>query len=118
MSVPRVLGLDPYRLLRGRPTRGVDIVYKKFIHRRLIEMRDRGKASLLVLVELDEIMSLSDRILVMFDGMIVGEVLQGDATERMLGLMMAGVPPEQTDRVDPASAIPGVEAQRSMTGRA
>ena len=53
-------------------------------------MRDAGKAILLVSVELDEIMSLADRILVMFDGEIVGEVTQGKATEQMLGLMMAG----------------------------
>jgi ABC-type uncharacterized transport system ATPase subunit len=53
-------------------------------------MRDAGKAVLLVSVELDEILSLSDRIVVMFDGEIVGEVTQGEATEQMLGLMMAG----------------------------
>jgi simple sugar transport system ATP-binding protein len=53
-------------------------------------MRDSGKAVLLVSVELDEIMSLSDRILVMFNGEIVGEVMVSDANEQMLGLMMAG----------------------------
>ena len=58
-------------------------------------MRDAGKAVLLVSVELDEVMSLSDRILVMFDGRLVGEVAAGDATEQMLGLMMAGIDPGQ-----------------------
>jgi ABC-type uncharacterized transport system ATPase subunit len=112
LIVAREMERDPEILLVGQPTRGVDIGAIEFIHRRLIAMRDRGKAVLLVSVELDEIMSLSDRILVMFDGHIVGEVTQGEATERMLGLMMAGVPPEKTDRVDPHAAIPGLEAQR------
>lgn len=81
---------DPAVLLVGQPTRGVDIGAIEFIHRRLIELRDQGKAVLLVSVELDEIRSLSDRILVMFDGGIVGEA-RPDATERELGLLMAGV---------------------------
>ena len=86
----REMERDPDILLVGQPTRGVDIGAIEFIHRRLIAMRDAGKAILLVSVELDEIMSLSDRILVMFDGTIVGQVDQAEATERMLGLMMAG----------------------------
>ena len=56
-------------------------------------MRDAGKAILLVSVELDEIMSLSDRILVMFDGRIVAEIAQEDADEQTLGLMLAGIDP-------------------------
>ena len=55
-------------------------------------MRDRGKAILLVSVELDEVLSLSDRILVMFNGKIVGNITQDDADERKLGLLMAGEP--------------------------
>jgi simple sugar transport system ATP-binding protein len=86
----REMEQDPGVLIVGQPTRGVDVGAIEFIHRRLIEMRDRGKAVLLVSVELDEIRSLSDRILVMFDGRIVGE--RGpDATEGELGLLMAGV---------------------------
>ncbi|MGQ3031516.1 MAG: heme ABC transporter ATP-binding protein, partial [Ferrovibrionaceae bacterium] len=81
----------PDFLVVGQPTRGVDIGAIEFIHRRLIELRDQGKAILLVSVELDEILALSDRILVMFDGHIVGECLPAQATERRLGLMMAGV---------------------------
>ncbi len=84
----------PEVLLVGQPTRGVDIGAIEFIHKSLIEMRDRGSAVLLVSVELDEVMSLSDRILVMFDGHIVGEVLAADADERALGLMMANIVPE------------------------
>ena len=81
---------DPVVLLVGQPTRGVDVGAIEFIHRRIIEMRDAGMAILLVSVELDEIRSLSDRILVMFAGRIVGERMP-DATEGELGLLMAGV---------------------------
>ena len=77
-------------LLLDEPTRGVDIGAIEFIHRRIIQLRDEGKAVLLVSVELDEIRSLSDRILVMFAGRIMGE--RGpDADERDIGLLMAGV---------------------------
>ena len=86
----REMDKDPDVLLVGQPTRGVDIGAIEFIHRRLVAMRDSGKAVLLVSVELDEILSLSDRILVMFNGEIVGEVSQNEATEQALGLMMAG----------------------------
>jgi simple sugar transport system ATP-binding protein len=79
----------------GQPTRGVDIGAIEFIHNQIVKMRDAGKAILLVSVELDEIRSLSDRILVMFDGHIVGEADPLTATEGELGLMMAGVPPEE-----------------------
>ena len=86
----REMDADPGVLIVGQPTRGVDVGAIEFIHKRLIAMRDQGKAVLLVSVELDEIRSLSDRILVMFDGRIVGE--RGpDATEGELGLLMAGV---------------------------
>lgn len=88
---------DPEMLLVGQPTRGVDIGAIEFIHRRLIELRDQNKAILLVSVELDEIRALSDRILVMFDGAIVGEV-SPDASERELGLLMAGVTQEEQGR--------------------
>ena len=81
----------PTLLLVGQPTRGVDIGAIEFIHRRLVALRDAGKALLLVSVELDEILALADRILVMHDGRVVGDVPRADATERTLGLMMAGV---------------------------
>ena len=86
----REMDRNPDVLLVGQPTRGVDIGAIEFIHRRLVAMRDSGKAVLLVSVELDEIMSLSDRILVMFNGEIVGEMTAGDADEQSLGMMMAG----------------------------
>jgi simple sugar transport system ATP-binding protein len=87
----RELDRHPELLLIGQPTRGVDIGAIEFIHRRLVALRDAGKALLLVSVELDEILALADRILVMHDGRVVGNVARADATERTLGLMMAGV---------------------------
>ncbi|MGI3127031.1 ABC transporter ATP-binding protein [Nitratireductor sp. PBL-C9] len=86
----REIEQDPKVLIVGQPTRGVDVGAIEFIHKRLIDMRDQGKAVLLVSVELDEIRSLSDRILVMFAGRVVGE--RGpEASESELGLLMAGV---------------------------
>jgi ABC-type uncharacterized transport system ATPase subunit len=88
--VAREIERNPSVMIIGQPTRGVDIGAIEFIHRRIVEMRDAGKAILLVSVELDEIRSLSDRILVMFAGKLVGEKTP-EATEQTLGLMMAGI---------------------------
>ena len=88
----RELDRNPDLLLIGQPTRGVDIGGIEFIHRRLVAMRDAGKALLLVSVELDEILALADRILLMHDGRILGDVPRASASERGLGLMMAGLP--------------------------
>lgn len=82
---------NPDLLLIGQPTRGVDIGTIEFIHQQIVRLRDAGKAILLVSVELDEILSLSDRIAVMFDGQIMGERLAAETDERELGLMMAGM---------------------------
>ncbi len=86
----REMERNPDVLIIGQPTRGVDVGAIEFIHKRIIEMRDQGKAVVLVSVELDEIRALSDRILVMFAGRVVGERAP-DATEGELGLLMAGV---------------------------
>ncbi|WP_151987016.1 ABC transporter ATP-binding protein [Rhizobium sp. EC-SD404] len=86
----REIEQDPDVLIIGQPTRGVDVGAIEFIHKRIIEMRDAGKAVLLVSVELDEIRALSDRILVMFAGRVVGE-RDGEAGEDDLGLLMAGI---------------------------
>jgi simple sugar transport system ATP-binding protein len=89
LVLAREMAQEPKVLLVGQPTRGVDIGAIEFIHRELVKSRDAGCAVLVVSVELDEILSLADRILVMFAGRIVGEVAAG-ADERTLGLMMAG----------------------------
>ena len=89
--VARELDRDPDVLLIGQPTRGLDIGAIEFIHRRLLLLRDRGMAILLVSVELDEIIALSDRVLVMFDGAVAGEVTGAEATEQTIGPLMAGV---------------------------
>jgi simple sugar transport system ATP-binding protein len=90
----REMEREPAVLLIGQPTRGVDIGAIEFIHKRIIAMRDAGKAVLLVSVELDEIMSLSDRIIAMCGGKITGERLPAETDERELGLLMAGVSAE------------------------
>jgi simple sugar transport system ATP-binding protein len=89
--VAREMERDPALLLIGQPTRGVDIGAIEFIHKQIIALRDAGRAVLLVSVELDEIMSLSDRVLVMFDGQIMGMRDPAKTDERELGLMMAGM---------------------------
>ncbi|MBV1902187.1 MAG: ABC transporter ATP-binding protein [Marinosulfonomonas sp.] len=87
----REIERNPDLLLVGQPTRGVDIGAIEFIHQQLVALRDQGKAILLVSVELDEILSLADRIIVMFDGHIMGERDPATTNERELGLLMAGV---------------------------
>ncbi|MEL6587316.1 MAG: ABC transporter ATP-binding protein [Pseudomonadota bacterium] len=87
----REIERDPDLLLIGQPTRGVDIGAIEFIHQQIVALRDRGKAILLVSVELDEIMALSDRIAVMFDGQIMGERLPSETNQGDLGLLMAGM---------------------------
>ena len=88
--VAREIERNPDLLLVGQPTRGVDIGAIEFIHKQIVALRDAGKAVLLVSVELDEIRSLSDRVLVMFDGQIMGE-RPPQTDERELGLLMAGM---------------------------
>jgi general nucleoside transport system ATP-binding protein len=89
--VAREIEQDPKVLLVGQPTRGVDIGAIEFIHKQIVALRDQGAAILLVSVELDEIMSLSDRIAVMFDGRIMGERRPEETTVQELGLLMAGM---------------------------
>jgi simple sugar transport system ATP-binding protein len=90
LILAREMACQPRVLLIGQPTRGVDIGAIEFIHREIVALRDRGVAVLLVSVELDEILALADRILVMNQGRIVGEIAGKDADERQLGLMMTG----------------------------
>ncbi len=85
----RELSGDPGVIIAAQPTRGVDVGAIEFIHRQLLEQRSQGKAILLISLELEEVRSLSDRIAVIYDGRIVGEV-GPDATDEELGLLMAG----------------------------
>ncbi len=81
-------------LVASQPTRGVDVGAQEFIHRRIVDERDRGTAVVIVSTELDEVLGLADRILVMYRGAIIGE-LPGGASRDEVGLMMAGVPADQ-----------------------
>jgi simple sugar transport system ATP-binding protein len=87
--IAREVARDPRVLIAAQPTRGLDVGAIEYVHRRLVEERDQGKAVLLVSLELDEILSLSDRILVMYEGTIVGEFAP-DVSEEELGIAMTG----------------------------
>lgn len=86
----RELAGDPKLIIANQPTRGLDVGSIEFVHKTLIEARDRGAAILLVSVELDEIQALSDRVAVMYSGKIAGELPVAEATEERLGVLMAG----------------------------
>jgi simple sugar transport system ATP-binding protein len=90
LIVAREISKDPELLIVCQPTRGLDVGAIEYIHKRIIKERDNGKAVLLVSLELDEVMSLSDRIAVMYDGQILDIVDRKDATELKLGILMAG----------------------------
>ncbi|WP_420245531.1 ABC transporter ATP-binding protein [Roseiterribacter gracilis] len=91
LVLAREMECNPDLLLIGQPTRGVDVGAIEFIYARLIDLRDRGGAVLLVSSELDQLVSLADRILVMSGGKLIGELAPEDATDERLGLMMGGV---------------------------
>lgn len=88
--IGREVDRNPDLLIAALPTRGLDVGAIEFIHRRLIEQRDKGKAVLLISFELDEVMNVSDRIAVIYDGQIVDTVNPLETTEQKLGLLMAG----------------------------
>lgn len=88
--IAREVTNDKELLIAVNPTRGLDVGAIEFVHKYLVEQRNKGRAVLLVSFELDEIMSLSDRIEVIFDGQITGSVLGKEADEKELGYLMAG----------------------------
>ena len=88
--IAREIDRDPKLLVAVQPTRGLDVGAIEYIHSQLVAERDKGKAVLLVSLELDEVMNLSDRILVMYEGEIVGEFDPKTTTVQELGLYMAG----------------------------
>ena len=88
--VAREFDQDPKCLVAAQPTRGIDVGSIEFIHERLLQARDAGKAVLLISADLEEILSISDRIAVIYEGKIVGIIDPVEATEERLGLMMTG----------------------------
>ncbi len=90
LIIGREFGLNPKLLLVSQPTRGVDIGAIEFIHRKLIELRDAGSAVLLVSAELEEVIALADRLIVLREGKIVGEVDPKTTSVEEIGLMMTG----------------------------
>lgn len=90
LVVAREISRNPDLLIASQPTRGLDVGAIEYIHKRIVEERDKGKAVLLVSLELDEILALSDRIAVMYDGKIVDVLERKDADEKKLGILMAG----------------------------
>jgi ABC-type uncharacterized transport system ATPase subunit len=97
--IARELSDQPELLIAAQPTRGLDVGAIEFIHKRLIEQRNQNKAVLLISYELDEIMKLSDRIAVIYEGQVVGEVLPDQTTDQELGSMMAGAKTMEGGRI-------------------
>lgn len=92
----REMSRDIRLLVASQPTRGLDVGSIEFVHRTIIEERDKGTPCLIVSTELDEVLNLADRIAVMYRGKIIGTV-PGDTNRDVLGLMMAGVPAEEAE---------------------
>jgi simple sugar transport system ATP-binding protein len=92
LILARELAKQPSVLVAAQPTRGVDIGSTEYIHRRLVEQRATGTATLLISEDLDEVLNLSDRLAVLYEGRVMGILDREDATVERLGLMMAGVP--------------------------
>jgi simple sugar transport system ATP-binding protein len=92
LILARELSQSPRLIIANKPTRGLDIGAAAYVHQKLLEERDRGAGVLLISADLDEILLLSDRILVMFNGRSMGELAALGANTQTLGLMMAGTP--------------------------
>lgn len=88
--IGREIAMNPDLLIAVQPTRGLDVGAIEYVHKMLVKERDAGKAVLLVSLELDEVMNVSDRIAVIYDGHIAGEFKQGEVDEQTIGLLMAG----------------------------
>jgi simple sugar transport system ATP-binding protein len=96
LVLARELSRKPRVLIAAQPTRGVDIGATEYIHKRLLEERENGTAILLISEDLDEVRALSDRIVVMYEGRIVGEVPRDKVDINQLGMMMAGATLEES----------------------
>ncbi len=106
LVLARELGRNPDLLVAAQPTRGLDVGAIEFVHRRILAERDGGKAVLLISMELEEVMSLSDRILVMYEGRVAREFEGGSVSEEELGLYMTGGSNQDDDPVSGVSDLP------------
>jgi simple sugar transport system ATP-binding protein len=88
--IARQVTNDPDVLIASQPTRGLDVGAIEYVHKALVQQRDKDKAVLLISLELDEVINVSDRIAVIYEGEIVGILDSKDADENEIGLMMAG----------------------------
>lgn len=104
MVVGRELSRDPELLIAVHPARGLDIGATKYIHSQIIEARTAGAAVLMVSTELDEVMDIPDRILVIYEGRVMAIIDQKDATRNELGLLMAGIDPKKSSNSDGQTA--------------
>ena len=104
LILARELSGRPRALLVSQPTRGVDVGAAQYIHRQLLEQRERGTAILIVSEDLDEVLALADRIVVMYEGSIIGEADPRTTTREAVGLMMAGVEADPAERTAAPSA--------------
>ncbi|QZX98667.1 ABC transporter ATP-binding protein [Halobaculum rubrum] len=116
--VGREFARDPSCLVASHPTRGVDIGSTEFIHDRLVDLRDEGRAVLLVSSKLDEVRGLSDRLAVMYRGRIVDVVDPDEVTEEQLGLMMAGERPDDVPRAERVAVGAGGSTASTDSGAA
>ncbi len=111
----RELSGQPDVLLVAQPTRGIDVAASLYIHQRLVAQRDRGTATVIISEDLDEVMTISDRVLVMYEGMIIGSADPRTASREEIGMMMAGVRPGgqapdagSADAAAPPDAAPAI----------
>src|ERR1035437_5614869 len=104
----RELSGRPEVLLVAQPTRGIDVAASLYIHQRLVAQRDSGTATVIISEDLDEVLTISDRVLVMYEGRIIGSAGPGAASREEIGMMMAGVrPAEPAPAAGPAAAVMG-----------
>jgi simple sugar transport system ATP-binding protein len=107
LIMARELSAQPQVLLVAQPTRGIDVSASLYIHQRLVAQRDSGTATIIISEDLDEVMTISDRILVMYEGTIIGSADPRTATREEIGMLMAGVRPSAGQ---PAAAAPPTSA--------
>jgi ABC-type uncharacterized transport system ATPase subunit len=102
LILARELAKHPSVLVAAQPTRGVDVGSTEYIHRRLVEQRAAGTATMLISEDLDEILSLSDRLAVLYEGRLMGILSREQATVERVGLLMAGVPLAEASTASPS----------------